>query len=122
MGRVEPNDMKIVYRAADIIEAEIVKGMLVANDLEAHVSGFYLQGGVGEIAPTDLANVLVPDEDYDSAKELVLEYDGNQSPQNNDSLDVETIGTGPTSKMLATVVVIVAISVFGYWLVLLNGP
>ncbi|MFT4798782.1 MAG: hypothetical protein ACJAYE_002580 [Candidatus Azotimanducaceae bacterium] len=122
MGRVEPNDMKIVYRAADIIEAEIVKGMLVANDLEAHVSGFYLQGGVGEIAPTDLANVLVPDEDYDSAKELVLEYDGNQSPQNNDSLNVETIGTGPTSKMLATVVVIVAISVFGYWLVLLNGP
>jgi hypothetical protein len=69
--------MKIVYRAADIIEAEIVKGMLVANDIEANVSGFYLQGGVGEIAPTGLANVFVADDDYDSAKELVLEYDGN---------------------------------------------
>jgi len=69
--------MKIIYRAADIIEAEIVKGMLVASDIEAHVSGFYLQGGVGELAPTDLANVLVPDEDYERAKQRVREYEAN---------------------------------------------
>jgi hypothetical protein len=67
--------MKIAYRAANIIEAEIVKGMLVANDIQAHASGFYLQGGIGEISPTDLANVLVSDEDYDRAKELILEYE-----------------------------------------------
>lgn len=46
--------MKIVYRAGDITEAEIVKGMLLSNNIEAHVSGYYLQGGIGEMAPTDL--------------------------------------------------------------------
>lgn len=117
--------MKIVYRAADIIEAEIVKGMLVANGIEANVSGFYLQGGVGEIAPTGLANVFVPDEDYGSAKELVLEYDGNQSSQSSNTSNAEAINTGtrstgPTKEMLAIVVVIISISVLGYWIVLLN--
>ncbi|WP_236860578.1 putative signal transducing protein [Candidatus Reidiella endopervernicosa] len=51
------NRMKIVYRARDITEAEIVKGMLLSNEIEAHVSGYFLQGGIGEIAPTDLAKV-----------------------------------------------------------------
>jgi hypothetical protein len=108
--------MKIVYRAADIIEAEIVKGMLVANDIDAHVSGFYLQGGIGEIAPTDLANVLVPDEDHDRASELVREYDDNQPTQDN-SMPVDETIAGPNNKVLITIIVIITITVLGSWLV-----
>lgn len=66
-----PNRMKIVYRAGDITEAEIVKGMLFVTNIEAHVCGYYLQGGIGELAPTDLAKVHVPDEDGERAREII---------------------------------------------------
>ena len=110
--------MKIVYRAADIIEAEIVKGMLVANAIDAHGSGFYLQGGIGEIAPTDLANVLVSDEDYDRARELVREYDENQPVPDSNAVPVDDADTGPNHRMLVTIVIIIAITVLGSWIVI----
>ena len=76
--------MKIIYKARDIIEAHIVSGMLNAYGIEAHVSGYYLQGGVGDIAVYDFANVQVADDDVALAQPLVAEYDGVQ-----DSTDVE---------------------------------
>ena len=69
--------MKLAYKAANITEAEIVKGMLEANGLEAHVGGYYLQGGVGEMATMDFANVHVANEDFDKARELIHEYEGD---------------------------------------------
>ena len=69
--------MKIIYKARDIIEAHIVSGMLNANGIETHVGGYYLQGGVGDIAVYDFANVQVTDEDV--ALALVAEYEGVQN-------------------------------------------
>ncbi|MEX0739078.1 MAG: DUF2007 domain-containing protein [Pseudohongiella sp.] len=69
--------MKIVYRANDIIEAHIVAGMLRANDIEPHVGGHYLQGAVGDLAMDGFANVLVAEDDYDAAIQLVREYDAS---------------------------------------------
>ena len=68
--------MKIIYKARDIIEAHIVSGMLNANGIETHVGGYYLQGGVGDVAVFDFANVQVADEDVELALPLVAEYDG----------------------------------------------
>ncbi len=59
-------------------------GMLNANGIEAHVSGYYLQGGVGDIAVYDFANVQVADEDVSLALPLVAEYDGVQESTNED--------------------------------------
>jgi len=67
--------MKIIYKARDIIEAHIVAGMLNANGIETHVGGFYLQGGVGDVAVFDFANVQVADEDVIAALPLVAEYE-----------------------------------------------
>jgi hypothetical protein len=67
--------MKIVYRAANIIEAHIVCGMLQANGIEAHVGGYYLQGGIGDLAPLDIAHVSVPDEDEPAALSIVRAYE-----------------------------------------------
>ncbi len=77
--------MKIVYKAGDIIEAHIVAGMLNANGIETHVGGYYLQGGVGDVAVYDFANVQVADEDVVLAQPLVAGYD---SAQNNVSEQV----------------------------------
>lgn len=76
--------MKIIYKARDIIEAHIVSGMLNANGVEAHVSGYYLQGGVGDVAVYDFANVQVADEDVALALPLVAEYDGVQDCASED--------------------------------------
>jgi hypothetical protein len=67
--------MKLVYRASDINEAHIVSGMLHANGIESHVGGYYLQGGIGELAARDFATVLVADADVESARTIIAEYE-----------------------------------------------
>ncbi|MGB0720910.1 MAG: DUF2007 domain-containing protein [Gammaproteobacteria bacterium] len=68
--------MREVYRAANITEAHIVAGMLEAEGIETHVGGHYLQGGVGELAPLDLARVFVADVQFDRALAHVRTYTG----------------------------------------------
>jgi len=67
--------MKIIYKARDIIEAHIVAGMLNSSGIETYVGGYYLQGGVGDMAVHDFANVQVADEDVALARPLIEEYD-----------------------------------------------
>ena len=66
--------MQIIYRAANLTDAHIVAGLLESNGITAHVSGHYLQGGVGDLAPTDLAQVYVEEEDMEAALEHVEAY------------------------------------------------
>jgi len=67
--------MKIIYKARDIIEAHIVAGMLNANGIETYVGGYYLQGGVGDVAVSDFANVQVADNDVALALPLIADYE-----------------------------------------------
>jgi len=64
-----------VYDAADITEAHIVRGMLQAHGIEAHVGGYYLQGGVGELAPQGFARVLVAASQVEAARALIDAYE-----------------------------------------------
>jgi len=107
--------MKIVYRAGDITEAEIIKGMLLSYDIEPHVSGYYLQGGIGEISPLDLAKVHVADEDYERAKEILREYDGNQPPQAVTGALAESGKSASTPNFLITIFVVTVIAIFSFW-------
>ena len=107
--------MKIVYRAGDIIEAEIVKGMLLSNNIEAHVSGFYLQGGIGEIAPTDLAKVHVTDEDFERAEEIVREYEGTQPEEVTAQNMAEKPAPSLGHQLVITIIVVLAISILSFW-------
>lgn len=64
-----------VFTAKNSIEANIVKGMLEANDIPAYVEGEYLQGAIGELSAIDFVFVSV-DEVYESkALSLVNEYE-----------------------------------------------
>lgn len=68
--------MKTIYRAADILEAHIVCGMLNAEGIEAEVAGFYQQGAVGQLAPQDFARVMLIDErDEDRAERVIADYE-----------------------------------------------
>jgi len=67
--------MQIVYRAADILEAHIIAGMLQAEGIATHVGGYYLQGAIGDLSPNGFANVFVDDADVERAISLVQAYD-----------------------------------------------
>ena len=79
--------MKIIYKAKDIIEAHIVAGMLNANGIETHVGGYYLQGGVGDVAVFDFANVQVADGDIAAALPMIAEYEGAESTGDSITFD-----------------------------------
>ena len=79
--------MKLIYRASDINEANIVSGMLRSYGIDAYVGGYYLQGGIGDLAAFGFANVHVPDEDVDQARSLIAEYEN--SSKSIDDIDRE---------------------------------
>lgn len=69
--------MQLIYRAGDIAEAHIIVGLLACHDIEAHVGGHYLQGGVGDLAAMDFATVHVADDDVERAMPVIAEYEQN---------------------------------------------
>lgn len=63
--------MQIVYRAANIIDANLVKGALDQAGVPAFVAGEYLVGGMGQLPMSDLVHVMVADVDVERARPLV---------------------------------------------------
>lgn len=107
--------MKIAYQAKDIMEAEIIKGMLLANGIEAYSSGFYLQGAIGDLASTDFSRVHVHDDDYIRARELVREYEEQLSDQDTSQVRTESSKSFSSQKFIIAIVVALAISILIYW-------
>lgn len=64
-----------VFTAKNSIEANIVKGMLEANDISAYVEGEYLQGAIGELSAIDFVFVSVDEVNESKALNLVNEYE-----------------------------------------------
>lgn len=104
--------MKDIYRARDITEAHIVAGMLRSRGIEANVAGFFLQGGVGELASQDFARVQVEDADEAAARAVIGEYES--APRADTESDVESAnGMAPG---LVVVLVFLAVFTLGYLL------
>lgn len=69
------HDLIKVYDASNITEAHIVRGMLRAHGIDAHVGGHYLQGGIGELAVEGFASVMVPEDQVSPARTLIDAYE-----------------------------------------------
>ena len=106
--------MKLAYKAANVAEAEIVKGMLEANGLEAHTGGYYLQGGVGEMATMDFASVHVPDRDLAQARDLIAAYEGG-SPAAPEARSAREVKTASSARKLVVMLIAGAITLFLAW-------
>lgn len=72
---VRVDSMIKVYDASNITEAHIVRGMLEANGITAHVGGYYLQGGIGDLAVQGFVSVMVDSEYALSARALIDDYE-----------------------------------------------
>lgn len=102
--------MKDIYRAGDITEAHIVAGMLESRGIEANVSGFFLQGGVGELASQDFARVQVDDGDVVAARAVIDEY---EAASRDDKAPPPETGVG-LSPALVAVLVFLAVFLLAY--------
>ena len=59
--------VKILYRAENIIDANLVQAALADAGIPAFVSGEYLPGGVGQLPALDLVTVMVAGPDFERA-------------------------------------------------------
>lgn len=67
--------MRIVYRAENIIDANLLKNALDAEGIPAFVGGQYLAGAIGELPPMPLVNVMVSDIDWPRARAIAEALD-----------------------------------------------
>jgi len=67
--------VKIVYRAENIIDANLVKAALADAGIRAFVSGEYLTGGVGQLPALDLVTVMVAETDFEQAAPIAESID-----------------------------------------------
>jgi hypothetical protein len=67
--------VKIVYRAENIIDANLVKAALADADIQAFVSGEYLTGGIGTLPALDLVTVMVAESDFERAARIAESID-----------------------------------------------
>ncbi len=76
--------MKVVYKAENIIDANLVKGLLEAEGMMAFVDGQHLQGGIVELPAAGLVSVAVSESDEDAALKIVAEFEKEATAQNDD--------------------------------------
>ena len=67
--------VQIVYRAENIIDANLVKNALEHEGIPAFVSGQYLTGAAGELPPMSLVNVMVSEIDFPRARAIAEKLD-----------------------------------------------
>jgi len=79
--------MKIIYRAENIIDANLVKGVLESEGIHAFVSGAYLTGAVGELPVSGLVSVMVSDSDVERAATIAGSIDASLRRADGDDAD-----------------------------------
>lgn len=67
--------MVTIYRARDLQEAYLIRGLLQQQGINAQVSGEYLSGGIGELPAGDLVRVRVPQQHTAIARRILALYE-----------------------------------------------
>lgn len=83
--------MQRVYEPQDLLEAELLVGMLASEGVEAHLTGRDLVGAIGELPAGGLLGLLVDNEQAARARGLIAAYNAAQ-PLPVDEADTE-LGT-----------------------------
>ncbi len=87
--------MKTLYQASSALEAHMILNLLETEGISGRIDGEFLQGGVGELPAAGLVRVMVAEDDYQAAKEIVNEWEASQPPQSGDQLSAERVRKFP---------------------------
>lgn len=66
--------MQRVYEPGDLLEAEMLIGMLAAEGVDAHLAGRHLIGAIGELPMGGLLGLMVADRQAERARALIADY------------------------------------------------
>lgn len=72
--------MKVVYEAANLIDAHLVRHALEAEEIPVFLRGEQLLGGMGELPLFGLIAVCVPDVVWPQARDIVAALPLNEPP------------------------------------------
>ncbi|AZC26166.1 MULTISPECIES: DUF2007 domain-containing protein [Pseudomonas] len=66
--------MQRIYEPENLMEGELLRGMLASEGIEAHLHGGDLLGGVGELPVFGLLALSVENHQVQRARELITAY------------------------------------------------
>ena len=72
--------MKTVYETSTGLDAHMILNLLEVRGIAGRIEGEYLQGGIGELPAMGLVRVLVAEENYPEAKQIISEWESIQPP------------------------------------------
>ncbi|MGE6793503.1 Putative signal transducing protein [Pseudomonas guineae] len=70
--------MQRIYEPQDLMEAELLLGMLASEGIEGYLTGQHLAGAVGELPACGLLGLMVEDEHAQDAQQLIAAYNAAQ--------------------------------------------
>lgn len=68
--------MQRIYEPCDLLEAQVLIGMLGAEGIGAYIAGGHLLGAMGELPALGLLGLLVEDDQAERARQLIAAYNG----------------------------------------------
>lgn len=81
--------MQIIYRAANVIDAHLVKAALAGEGIVAFVGGEYLTGAMGELPVANLVVVMVSAADVERAAPIAAAIDAELSERRDGCADFD---------------------------------
>lgn len=73
--------MKVVYEAANLIDAHLVRHALEADEIPVFLKGEALLGGMGELPLFGMVQVCVPEAVWPQARDIVEQLSLGEPPQ-----------------------------------------
>lgn len=70
--------MQRIYDPENLLEAEMLIGMLASEGIQVHLVGRDLIGAIGDLPVRGLLGLAVADEQADSARQLIAAYNTAQ--------------------------------------------
>jgi hypothetical protein len=72
--------MKSVYEASSGLDGHMILNLLEQHRIAGRIEGEYLQGGIGELQAMGFVRVMVAEEDYEQARQIIKEWEAIQPP------------------------------------------
>lgn len=71
--------MPLIYRAGNMVEAQLVVDELKAGGMQAHITGEYLSGAIGELPPTEVIGVwLLQEQHTERARSIIDDFEASR--------------------------------------------
>lgn len=70
--------MQRIYEPENLLEAQLLLGMLASEGVTAHLTGTHLLGAIGELPVAGLLGLLVADDQAQRASSLIAAYNAAQ--------------------------------------------